>query len=223
MSQSKFNVVLIDDEKDLLDVLKMNLQDEFHVQTFTDPYHALSFMERNPTDAIVLDYHIPGRNSFDLYSEMRMKKMNQPVLFLTGETDVAIKLSGLDLGVDDFLHKPITTAELSAYLNNRIKSYRQKHPQVIKIQNLQVNLQDPVVLLDGVPVTLTPKEFDILSLLVTNPNVVIKKSEIVEKIWANVKVEENNIDTHMSNMRKKLSGFQGKIKTIKCIGYVLRV
>lgn len=223
MTNSKFNVVLIDDERDLLEVMKLNLQEEFHVKTFTDPLHAMSFLESNSADAIVLDYHIPGRNAFEIYAELRTKKLNQPVLFLTGEMDISIKLDSLNLGVDDFLHKPINSSELSAYLNNRIKSYKKRNPEIVKIHNLEVNLQDPHVILDGRAVTLTPKEFEILSMLVTSPNTVIKKSAIIETIWADVKVEENNIDTHMSNMRKKLKSFTGKIKTIKCVGYVLRV
>jgi two-component system phosphate regulon response regulator PhoB len=218
----KPNVVLIDDEKDLLEVLKQNLQEEFHIHPFTDTHHALSFLEKNEADAVVLDYHIPGQNTFEVFTQMRMKNMMQPVLFLTGETNPEVKLNGLDLGVDDFLHKPITTSELCAYLKNRIRSHQKRHPQRVTIGNLEMCFSDTQVTVEGKALSLTPKEFDILSMLVSRPNLVVKKEEIIERIWPDVKVEENNIDTHMSNLRKKLKGFSCRIKTIKCIGYVLR-
>lgn len=83
---------------------------------------------------------------------MRLKH-KQPILFLTGETSPEIKLSGLDLGVDDFLHKPITTAELTAYLNNRIRAHRQYNPVKVSIGNLEINLADTQVSLEGKPIT----------------------------------------------------------------------
>lgn len=222
MLASKYSIVLIDDEKDLLNSLSSNLQEDFQVSTFTDPHHALQFLQGSSPDAIILDYHIPGVNTFEIFQQLRSRKVDQPVLFLTGETDTSVKVNGLDLGADDFLQKPITTTELKAYLNNRIRSYKKKNPTTVKVQNLEVNLQDPQVTLDGRQIALTPKEFEILSLLVTKPNTVIRKSEIVRRVWPDVTVEENNLDTHLSNLRKKLRGFSAQIKTIKCVGYVLR-
>jgi DNA-binding response OmpR family regulator len=223
MNHSNFQIVLIDDDKDLLEIMKMNLQEEFKVESFSDANAALKFVEEYPIDAIVVDYHMPGKNAFELYMELRMKKFHQPFLLLTGDADLELKLNGLELGVEDFLHKPISTAELSAHLKNRIKSYKRRSPQIIKIKNLQINLNDTVVVLNGNQVTLTPKEFEILSMLMTNPNVIIKKSEVMAKLWPDTKVEENNIDTHLSNLRKKLTGFSCEIKTVKCIGFILRV
>lgn len=222
MQQSSFNVVLVDDDKDLLEVLKMNLMEEFRVEIFTDPEVALKFMESNQADAVVLDYHMPGKNGLDFFSKFKAHKNEPPVLLLTGDGDVNLKVGCLDSGVDDFLMKPISTPELSAHLRNRIRSFKKRNPAFVKMQNLEVNLAEPLVTLDGKQIALTPKEFQILSLLVTRPNTVIKKNEIVETLWPEVKVEENNVDTHISNLRKKLRGFKCEIKTIKCFGYMLR-
>ncbi|HXH73641.1 MAG TPA: response regulator transcription factor [Bacteriovoracaceae bacterium] len=221
--KSNYQVVWVDDDMDLLEAVSLNLQDEFNVKGFTDPEGAVKFIQDNPTDAIVLDYHIPGRNAYDVFKDLRMKKVRQPVLFLTGDTDVNIKLNCLDLGVDDFLLKPISTEEFSAHLRNRIRAFRHKNPTTIKLKNLEMNLSDPLVTLDGRQIALTPKEFQILSMLASNPNTVVRKTEIVEKLWPEVKVEENNVDTHISNLRKKLAGFSSDIKTVKCFGYILKV
>lgn len=222
MEHSNYHVVLIDDDKDFLNGISNNLQDEFKVKSFTDPHHALKFAEEFPVDAVVMDYHMPGKNAFELYMEFKMKKMGHPVLFLTGDADPSLRVDGLNLGVDDFLHKPITTAELSAFLKNRIKTYRKRSPHLVRIKNMQVNLSDTTVLIDGNEVVLTPKEYLILSMLVTKTNSIVRKSEIVQRLWPDVKVEENNVDTHLSNLRKKLSSFTGQIKTVKCMGYILR-
>lgn len=219
---NKYNVVLIDDEPDFLNSYKHHLDEEFHVHPFTDPRHALDFINSFPVDAVVMDYHIPGSNASDTFMELRTKNFDRPVMFLTGEADVGVKLNSLELGVDDYLHKPISSTELTAYLKNRISAYKKRNPGYLQVHNLRMKLKDPHVFVNNELVVLTPKEFEILLLLVNNKNSVVKKSEILEKLWAGVKVEENNVDTHMSNLRRKLKEFTGDIKTVKCIGYILR-
>lgn len=219
---NNYRVVLVDDDKNMLEVYQENLKEEFKVEVFADPQQALKYLEKNEADAVVLDYHIPGQNAFAIYNELRMKKQQQPVLFLTGDACPKIKVSGLELGADDFLHKPISMMELSAHLKNRIRSHQKNKPSVIKIHNLEVNLASPNVLLNDKTVFFTRKEFMILSMLVSNINSLVNKSDMIEKIWPDVKVEENNLDTHLSNLRKKLKGFEGRIRTVKGFGYILR-
>lgn len=220
--QSDYHVVLVDDDRDLLEALQATLTEQFKVHTFTDPQGAIEFLDRHTADAVVLDYHIPGRNPFDVYASLKERKFRPPVLFLTGEMDRQVKIECLDKGIDDFIHKPVSVQELAAHLRNRIKSYRDRHPTVIRVKNIEVNLSEPLVLLNGKQLALTPKEFQILSLLLTRLGSVVKKTEIVEHIWPEVKVEENNVDTHISNLRKKLRDFECELKTIKCFGYVIQ-
>ncbi len=223
MSETNYKIVVIDDDKDLLDVIAFNLEDKFKVTGFTDPNQAMSYLDENSIDAVVLDYHIGKTRAPEVYEELRSRKHDLPVLFLTGDHDLRVKLESLDLGAADVLHKPISSVELTAHLNNRIRTHKKNKPSVIKIKNLEVNLQDPRVLLDGNTVAFTPKEFKILCALVTRPNEVVTKSYLMTKLWQDVKVCENNLDTHLSSIRKKLVGFNCSILTIKCVGYVLRV
>lgn len=217
-----YRVVMVDDDKDVLDAFYANLQDEFTIETFTDPRHAVKFVENYEPDAVVLDYHMPGTKAFDLYNELRSKKNNRPIIFLTGDACPELKVQGLDLGVDDFLRKPISSKELGAHIKNRIKSYQLKNPNVLKVHNLEVNLESPEVILDGRHVGLTKKEFQILSILIRNLGQVVKKHEMIQEIWPSVKVEDNNLDTHLSNLRRKLKGFGGRIITFKCFGYIMK-
>lgn len=223
MNNPKFNVVMIDDQTDFLIAFKSGLEDQFHVHSFTRTKDAMTHIERFPADAVVLDFHIPGDCAWKTFEELQMRDFQKPVLMLTGETDLSVKLEGLERGFDDFLSKPISTQELSAYLRNRIRNFKRRNPHVLKVKNLKMNLQDPQIYVNEIPVMLTAKEFEILRLLVGSPNSVVSKNMILDKVWANVSVEKNNIDTHMSNLRKKIEGFECQIKTIKKIGYVLRV
>lgn len=215
---------MIDDQLDVLDAYKTGLGENFSIHPFLRPGAALQFINKNPVDAVVIDYHLmPGDCAWETFEELRRKDFQNPVMLLTGESRTDIKLEGLERGIDDYLQKPISMSELSAYLNNRIRNSRKRNPQIIKVKNLELNLRDPQIMIDGTANMLTHKEFEILKLLVTNQNSVVTKNRILEKIWADVSVEKNNIDTHMSNLRKKLKGFECQIKTIKKIGYVLRV
>jgi DNA-binding response OmpR family regulator len=217
-----FKVILVDDDADLLDVLKLNLKDDFRVQAFSDANAAVQYMDTNHFDALVLDYHMPGKNSFQLFQDLRNRKYHQPVIFLTGDSTPELKIEGLELGVDDFLHKPITTVELGAHLRNRIKNFRSRHPNNLKIHNLEIDPEFPEVKISGENIPLTKKEFQILTVLAFNLNTIVKKEDMVRRVWKDVTVEENNLDTHLSNLRRKIKGFQGKIKTLKGFGYILK-
>jgi DNA-binding response OmpR family regulator len=224
MDNSGYHVVLVDDDKELLDVISLDLQDQkFTVRAFSDPHAALSYVETNPIDAVVLDYHMQGYDPLETYKSFRLKKSERPILFLTGDIHPDVRMGCLEVGADDFLHKPISIPELSAHLRNRIRAYRKSTPSIIRIKNLEVNLNEPLVLLNGKEIALTPKEFQMLCLLVTHPNTIVKKATIVGKLWPEVKVEDNNVDTHISNLRKKMAGLECEIKTVKCFGYILKV
>lgn len=222
--QPKFHVVMIDDQVSFLEAVKDGLQDEFIFSTFTRPKDALEFLTDNSADAVLLDYHLlPGDSAQDTLFELRNRDYQKPVMLLTGEVSPEVKLTSLDHGIDDFLTKPISMPELSAYLRNRIRRSRKNSSSIMSVKNLELNLNVPEVCINGEPVYLTNKEFQILKLLVTNPNSVVSKDRMLKSAWGEVRVEKNNIDTHMSNLRKKLIGFNAEFKTIKKIGFILRV
>lgn len=218
-----YHIALVDDDHDILEALNHGLSDEFKTELFTDPRDAMRFLTTNPIDAVILDYHIPGFNSFELYEDLRKTKDSHPIMFLTGESCPKIKVQGLELGVDDFLRKPMSMFELGAHIKNRIMSYRKKQPSLVELQNMKFKVGVPEISINGEKVLLTKKEFQLLSILAASPNTVVKKAEMIDAIWQDVKVEDNNLDTHLSNLRKKIKGFSGKIRTIKYFGYCLEV
>lgn len=222
---SRMHVTIIDDNKDLLDVLASSLGDSFNLELFTEPEKGIEFIRNNHTDAILLDLHIPGKDGFQVYEEVKRAKSNLPVLFLTGDTTLNSMVRGLDMGADDFLVKPVQTEELVARVRNRISLSKRSNQsnKTIQFKDLVIDLDGHQVLINNSPVKLTPKEYQLLLVLAQNPNRVIHKDDLITMLWKDVHVEVNNLDTHFSNLRRKLKPFSTHIKTLKNLGYVLRI
>lgn len=219
------HVTIIDDNRDLLEVLSGSLADSFSLELFTEPDKGLEFIRNNHTDAILLDLHIPGKDGFQVYEEVKRAKQNLPVLFLTGDSDLSARVKGLEIGADDFLIKPVQTEELVARIRNRIQLSKRnlQNNKVIKFKDLVIDLDGHQVILNNQAVRLTPKEYQLLLVLSQNPNRVIHKDDLIHMLWKDVHVEVNNLDTHFSNLRRKLKPFSTHIKTLKNLGYVLRI
>lgn len=225
MEKNRMHVTIIDDNKDLLEVLSSSLSDSFTTETFSEPEKGLEFIRNNHTDAILLDLHIPGKDGFQVYEEVKRAKQNLPVLFLTGDSDMGAKVKGLEIGADDFLVKPVQTEELIARVRNRISLSKRnlQNNKVIKFKDLSIDLDGHQVMLNNQAIRLTPKEYQLLLVLAQNPNRVIHKDDLIHMLWKDVHVEVNNLDTHFSNLRRKLKPFSTHIKTLKNLGYVLRI
>ncbi len=219
------HLTIIDDNLDLLEVLSSSLADSFTTETFSEPEKGLDFIRNNHTDAILLDLHIPGKDGFQVYEEVKRAKQNLPVLFLTGDSDLGARVRGLEIGADDFLIKPIQAVELIARVRNRITLSKRnlQNNKVIKFKDLVIDLDGHQVMLNNQAIRLTPKEYQLLLVLCHNPNRVIHKDDLIHMLWKDVHVEVNNLDTHFSNLRRKLRPFSTHIKTLKNLGYVLRI
>ncbi len=219
------HITIIDDNKDLLEVLSSTLSDSFAVESFLEPDSGLDFIRNHNTDAILLDLHIPGKDGFQVYEEVKRAKQNLPVLFLTGDLDLNARVKGLEIGADDFLLKPMETEELIARIKNRINLSKRnlQNNKLIKFKDLTIDLDGHQVILSNQTVRLTPKEYQLLLVLSQNPNRVIHKDDLINMLWKDVHVEINNLDTHFSNLRRKLRPFSAHIKTLKNLGYVLRI
>ncbi len=219
------HVTIIDDNQDLLESLSSNLADQFTIQSFSEPDQGLEFIRNNHTDAILLDLHIPGKDGFQVYEEVKRTKQNLPVLFLTGDSDLGARVKGFEIGADDFLLKPVQTEELIARVKNRVALSRRniQNNKLIKFKDLTIDLDGHQVILSNQTIRLTPKEYQLLLVLSQNPNRVIHKDDLIQMLWKDVHVEVNNLDTHFSNLRRKLRPFSTHIKTLKNLGYVLRI
>jgi DNA-binding response OmpR family regulator len=219
------HVTIIDDNKDVLETYKTALEDHLLCETFSDPEKAVDFIKLNHTDAVLLDLHIPDKSGFQIYEEIRRVKSQVPILFLTGDGTLVSKLKGLEMGADDFITKPVEIEELVARVRNRVLLTKKNLQlnKTIQFKDVVIDLDAHQVLMSGQPVKLTPKEYQLLLVLAQNPNRVIHKDDLIVMLWKDVHVEVNNLDTHFSNLRRKLKPFSNHVKTLKNLGYVLRI
>lgn len=220
------HITIIDDNADLLEVLSSGLAPRFQLATFLAAQAGLEFLRSHKTDAVVLDLHMPGdKNGFQIYDEIRKLNASLPVLFLTGDGALPLRVKGFEMGADDFIVKPVELDELAARIKNRVQLSKRTREggKSIQYKDLVIDLDGHQVLLGNQPVKLTPKEYQLLVVLAQNPNKVIHKEDLITQLWKDVHVEVNNLDTHFSNLRRKLKPFSNHIKTLKNLGYVLRI
>jgi two-component system phosphate regulon response regulator PhoB len=225
--EKEMHVTIVDDSKDNLDVFQGMLEKEFDLELIQSPLTVLDFLKKNKTDLIVLDLHMPVIDGFELYKRIKLAHPLSSIIFLTGDNSENSIVNGLNLGADDYIAKTVSSSELIARFKNKIHS-RQSMPtsmdmQVIKFDGFILHSESQAAEINNVKIQLTPIEFKFIYLLAKNPNKVFSREYVTDYIWPNVQVQNQNIDTHLSNLRKKLVPFSRFIKTIKSRGYILRV
>lgn len=218
------HILIIDDETYLLEKLQSLLTSEHYtVMTATDGNQGLEKIFSETYDLILLDIMLPGINGLDILKEIREAGIETPVLMLTAKGDIEDKVLGLNLGADDYLAKPFSTAELMARVRALIRRGNTGNP-VIEVDNIRLNTISREVTKNGELLTLTTKEFAILEFLLHNRGRAISRFTLAEHVWGDNFDSfnmSNFIDVHMSNLRKKLKSPEREpiIKSIRGIGY----
>lgn len=169
---------------------------------------------------------MPEINGFELYDKFKDIHSEIPVIFLSADPSEESLVRGLNLGAEDFIVKPVSLRELIARIKNKTnRKVREKKSKKknIRIENFTLFSEMQMAQIDETKIELTPIEFKLIHLFATNPNKIFNREYITNLLWPNVHVQNQNIDTHLSNLRKKLHPFSKKIKTIKSRGYILRI
>jgi len=225
MFEKKMHVTIVDDVKDNLKSYNELLSPTFNLELIQNPLDLLNFLSKNQTDLILLDLHMPNINGFELYEKFKTSHPEVPVIFLSGDPSEESIIKGLNLGADDFIVKPVSLRELIARIKNKI-SLKQNSAQsedVIVFDGFKLYCEMQMAELNNEKIQLTPIEFKLIQLLAKNPNKVFTREYITNLLWPNIHVQNQNIDTHLSNLRKKLMPFSKYIRTIKSRGYILRI
>lgn len=219
------HITIVDDIYDNLEVLGDILSEDFEVKLIQNPLELIPFLNHSNTDLILLDLHMPEINGFDLYRKFKSDYPKLPVVFLSGDGSEQATVEGLGLGADDFIVKPVSSAVLIARLKNKIFSHTPalENSDCINFKDFKLRFKEEAAEVGSRFVQLTPIEFKIIFLLAKNPNTLFSKEEVTQTLWPNTHVLDQNIDTHLSNLRKKLKPFSSHIKTIKSRGYILRI
>ncbi|WP_180736842.1 response regulator transcription factor [Paraburkholderia sp. PGU19] len=175
-------------------------------------------------DVIVLDIGLPDGDGLTLLREWRGAGFNEPVLILSARDAVEDRISGLDVGADDYLPKPFSLEELLARLRSLLRRQSAVKETVLHHQGIKLDLLSRTVQLNGQPVDLTSREFALLEIFLQNPGRILTRTLISEKIWeSHYDVDTNLLDVYMSRLRAKIETPLGKslFKTVRGVGYQL--
>ena len=204
------HVLVCDDEKDIVAALKIYLEAEgYHVLTAFNGREALEVFAREPVDLILLDIMMPGMDGITTMSRLR-EQSNVPVIFLTAKSEDTDKVLGLNVGADDYITKPFNPVEMLARVRSQLRRYLQlggsaPKPAVLRIGGVELDDNAKTVTLDGDPVALTPKEYDILHFLMQHPGKVFPPAEIYRTVWAELPLNADNaLAVHIRHIREKI-------------------
>jgi len=222
---AKQKILVVDDEEDILEILKYNLEKEgFEVKTASDGNAGIEMAEKFDPHLIILDIMMPGMDGIEVCQKLRAnpKFSNTIIAFLTARSEAFTQITALDSGGDDFINKPIKPnvlkSRINALLRRQSNVSEQDKSQITKFGDLEIDFEQFKVLVNNVDKGLAKKEFELISLLASKPGKVFKRNEILSKIWGNdVIVGDRTIDVHIRKLREKIG--DSYIQTMKGVGY----
>lgn len=227
-----YNILVCDDEKDILDAIKIYLKAEgYKVFKAEDGARALEIIKENEIHLAIIDIMMPVMDGITLIMKMR-EKTNIPIIVLSAKSEVTDKIVGLNVGADDYITKPFNAVELTARVNSLIRRYFSLGASDIKTGDLKigrVSIFDDLkeVRVEDEVANLTPYEYKILYLLAKNPGRVFSSNEIYERVWEEEAIDVRKIiSVHISHLRDKIEINPRKpdlIKSVYGMGYKIEV
>lgn len=199
-------ILLVEDERRISNVVKKGLTEEgFAVDTASDGEEGQYLAESENYDLIILDLMLPKIDGLTVCKELRAKNIKTPILMLTAKTTVEDKAAGLDSGADDYLTKPFAFLELRSRIHALIRRSKQEPSPIIKIADLEFDPIKHKVTRSGKSITLTPKEFLVLEILLRHIDEVITRTMIIEHVWDyNFDSMSNVVDVFIAQLRRKI-------------------
>lgn len=207
-----YNILIVDDEKDIVNALKIYLNNpDYKLFTAYNGIEALEVIRREEIHLILLDVMMPEMDGMTAMAQIRTFS-NVPIILLTAKSEDTDKVLGLNIGADDYITKPFNPLELAARVNSQLRRYtrlgaeRPQEVEVFTVGGIELNDKSKTVLVDGEEVALTPKEFDILKLLISSPGRVFSPKEIYRQVWQEDPFigNDNTIAVHIRHLRKKI-------------------
>lgn len=216
--------MVVDDEQDLCEILKFNLETEgYQVAT---AYSAEEALEKNLAcfDLLLLDVMMGGMDGFAMAERLKSnpETAHVPIIFLTAKTDENDKVNGLNLGADDYIAKPFSIREVMARVRAVLRRSGEKSvgQQILKFRGLEVNLDKKTVSIDGEDIPFSKTEFELLALLLRERGHVFSRQELINRIWPkDVLVLDRTVDVNITRMRKKIKDYAHHIVTRLGYGY----
>lgn len=223
-------IVIVDDYEESCRLLAEILNSTYETSFTSDSTKAFALIKQVVPDVVLLDYKMPGLLGVDLCKLLREDKetKNIPIIFVSGAATIDEKIMAFETGADDFICKPFHVKELLLRIKARLNG--SLIPAVVptsfeelRAGNMQMNLSSRQVFVDGEEVILTPKQFDILKILVSHKNTLVTRHTFLTEIWGNTDITARNVDSQLNYLKRKISRFNGKIVAVPSLGYRLDV
>ena len=217
-------ILIVDDEKNIRNVIKEYAKfDGFETLASQDAMQAVEMCRTQDFDLIIMDIMMPKLDGYSAVREIRKTKQI-PVIMLSARGEEYDKLFGFELGVDDYVTKPFSPKEPLARIRAVMKRSAAPAPagdnNVLKFEGLEINMSGREVFVDGKPVSLTPKEYDLLFYLVRNKGIALSREKLLEEVWGyDFFGGDRTLDTHVKLLRKSLGRYSSYIVTLRGVGY----
>lgn len=221
----KEKILVVDDEKNICDLLRMYLEKEgYSVVIAHNGVDAVSMFNSENPDLVLLDIMLPQLDGWQVCREIR-KTSEKPIIMLTAKDEVFDKVLGLELGADDYVTKPFDTKEIIARIKavlRRTSAVKEADIKEVKYDKLSVNLTNYEMKVDGVVVDTPPKELELIYYLASNPDRVFTRDQLLDDVWGfDYYGDSRTVDVHIKRLRDKLKGVseEWELRTIWSVGY----
>jgi DNA-binding response OmpR family regulator len=225
----EIKILLIEDEKKIADTLSKGLSElHYYVETAYDGKIGLRLFDAGTFNLVITDINLPGINGYDLCKIIRSRNQHVPLIMLTALGNTSDKIEGFDAGADDYLVKPFEFKELLARIRALLKrTINQQLPtgNILRVADLELNVDSLEVTRNGKEISLTAKEFQLLEYFMRNRNRVVSRADIAERVWdLDFDTKTNVIDVYVNFLRKKIDReFEQKlIQTQVGMGYIMK-
>jgi DNA-binding response OmpR family regulator len=219
-------ILVVEDDRKVAGFVEQGLKEEgYIVDVARDGDEATMLAHVNDYDAVLLDVVLPKKNGFQIAAELRREGRNTPILMLTSRDATEDVVRGLDAGADDYLSKPFRFDELLARIRALHRRGGAERLEVLRYGAVTLDRLRHVATVDGRPLDLTPKEFQLLEFFLLHAEEVVRRTTLLEKVWdMHFDPESNVVDVHVGNLRRKLTQAAGEplLATIRGVGFSLR-
>jgi len=226
VSNTQRQALIVEDDHALaLTIAELLTSEGYKTETRFDGDSGYQAAITGSFDIIILDVMLPKRNGFKVCQDIRDMGIDSPLLMLTAKDGDLDEIEGLEAGADDFLRKPFERAKLLAHINALIRRYDRHSRSQFSVGELHINAAQRSAELNGVGLSLTPREFSLLEFLMSRPGVTVAKSEILHAVWGeDFDGDPNIIEVYVGYLRRKIDqpGQESLIQTVRGIGYNVR-
>ena len=204
-------ILIIEDEHDIADLITLHLKNQGHrITHFDNGKIGYSYAISNSWDIMILDLNLPGLSGIEVCKKVREKEIVKPIIMLTANSEEDDKILGLNIGADDYITKPFSTKELVARVNalirrTEIQKAAEENFKELAFRDLEVDKKKRKVAIGGNRIELTPKEFDLLHLLMSNPGVTYSRKDLLNQIWSyDFDGYDHTVNSHINRLRSKI-------------------